>query len=717
MFSAFSATISAAYVNGSPAASTTPGGAFWHSVARGGSVISFKNGVNAVTVGVAPTAKPALPFYIMARNSNGVANNFSIHGVSVFGFGSSLNGKESALYNAWNKYKSTIQAKIAYKAITDYATAQLFTLPSAAQQALQEKLITDLMIAGIWDDLDVFYNFVTDGDHNFAKINWKAPGTFQAVGTGHEPTFAINSGFKGDGVSQYLNTGFIPLNGYATDGCIFASVNSAGQPINFISGVVSAVPHHTYIFWDGTAVSGTLNGVAIGISSITPTAIFGHVRRNSTGACNYYNNGVSLGSVSTASNATPFTLPVYLLAANNNGVPGTFAGFSKNMIESFGLGKSLIGKELALYTAWNTYKSTVRSKAAYKAIIDYATLQGYTLPSTPQHAIQEKFIFDLVAAGVWDELDVLYVFRTDGGANFAKINWKNPGTFQCIGTGHDPAFTLNNGFKGNGSTTFLDTQWIPSVNGVKYTLNNAGALIDTNSAETTNGYEFGIESAGTVLRLTTNPVSVVADINDFSVSSIASVGGIGLYLLKRTASNAVSIFKNGSSLFSGAAISTSLPTLSSYICGRNVGNPGVAEPSNRTVSMIGFGSSLTGKESALYNAWNAYKTSIGALEVNITMVVGTDGTDRGFVSGLYGIIDPHMVQDVPLVQLYVAPGDVIHAVFEGAVQVPGVERIAINTPSGDQAVLEWTGTEYVAIDPLVALAFIIGSTVNFRAAT
>ena len=94
-----------------------------------------------------------------------------------------------------------------YQAVLDRSTALGYTAPSAAQQTLQNTLVTDLKTAGVWDKLDVFYVFATDGDSDYATLNWKAPSSHQTTKV-NSPTFTADSGFTGDGSSSYLDTNF-----------------------------------------------------------------------------------------------------------------------------------------------------------------------------------------------------------------------------------------------------------------------------------------------------------------------------------------------------------------------------------------------------------------------------------------------------------------------------------------------------------------------------
>jgi hypothetical protein len=101
-------------------------------------------------------------------------------------------------------YSNTISAPLFdadYQAVLNYATTQGYTLPSAGQQTLQNQLVVDLKAGGIWSKLDTFAVFATDGDSDFALIDWKRLSDY----TVNSPTFTINKGL-GNGTSSYSPT-------------------------------------------------------------------------------------------------------------------------------------------------------------------------------------------------------------------------------------------------------------------------------------------------------------------------------------------------------------------------------------------------------------------------------------------------------------------------------------------------------------------------------
>lgn len=94
---------------------------------------------------------------------------------------------------------------INYQGILSYAITQGYTLPSENQQVLQNQLIIDLKNAGIWNKLDTFAVFATDGNADFALIDWKKLSQYTAF---NSPTFSTNGGFAGNGTSSYINSEF-----------------------------------------------------------------------------------------------------------------------------------------------------------------------------------------------------------------------------------------------------------------------------------------------------------------------------------------------------------------------------------------------------------------------------------------------------------------------------------------------------------------------------
>jgi hypothetical protein len=93
----------------------------------------------------------------------------------------------------------------------------------------------------------------------------------------------------------------------------------------------------------------------------------------------------------------------------------------------------------------------------YQAILDYATTQGYTLPSESQQLLQNQLVKDLKTGGVWSRLESFGVFATDGSQDFASIDWKRLSQYTRVNT---PGFTTNQGFIGDGTSKYINFNYI-----------------------------------------------------------------------------------------------------------------------------------------------------------------------------------------------------------------------------------------------------------------
>lgn len=260
------------------------------------------------------------------------------------------------------------------------------------------------------------------------------------------------------------------------------------------------------------------------------------------------------------------------------------------------------------------FLSTIQSgiDPHYRAILSYAIAQEYTLPSDPQQALQEQFIKDLKAAGIWNLLDILYVFATDGDEDFACINWKSPGNFSCVPT-NSPTFTTDQGFTGDGDDAYLDTQWIPNSHGVNYTVESPGMFLHINNNrqdEIVAGAMQLSPSTNVRLRPRNSGDDIEYAIHTVNITSVENTNSIGFYHWYLDNQSTSAVVKNGS-INAGIGGAGSRPTNSVYVLKANVG-PGLSDAGSTEyeVSVFGAGNSLVGKESALYTAWNNYFSNL-----------------------------------------------------------------------------------------------------------
>lgn len=238
--------------------------------------------------------------------------------------------------------------------------------------------------------------------------------------------------------------------------------------------------------------------------------------------------------------------------------------------------------------------------ADYYAVLSRGTTLGYTLPDATLQGKQNATVLSFKSAGIWSKLDVLYIMATNN-SNMATLNFKNPSAHQLTLV-NSPTFTANQGFKGNASTSYLNTNFNPATSGVQYTLNNASRFIYLKTAFVTSPY-YILDSAQTFSINTLQNRSVNDQkINQgtSAVSSNADLSGVGLKVINRTSSTNVELF-NGSTQLSRTATSTSISSLNQWV---------LSSGCDARASVYGMGASLVAENAQLKIILDTYINSL-----------------------------------------------------------------------------------------------------------
>jgi len=215
---------------------------------------------------------------------------------------------------------------------------------------------------------------------------------------------------------------------------------------------------------------------------------------------------------------------------------------------------------------------------------------------------QNRLISDLKAAGIWNKLDTFAVFATDGNSDFALIDWKRLSQLTAV---NSPTFTTNQGFTGNGLSSYINTNFNPFVNQNNITLNNSsfGAYFNANLIQ-----DKGIGTIGYYFNPTTQTVSGVSLIRSIftgpGVNAGSHTGRVGLFQVDRRNSTNVEHIKNGISLANPTSNSNSIPNNNLFLLAYNNISP--LELSTDQISMYFAGSSLFNEKTDFYNAWINY---------------------------------------------------------------------------------------------------------------
>ena len=238
--------------------------------------------------------------------------------------------------------------------------------------------------------------------------------------------------------------------------------------------------------------------------------------------------------------------------------------------------------------------------ADYQAVLNYATTQGYTLPSTGQQTLQNQLVVDLKTDGIWSKLDTFGVFATDGSSDFALIDWKRLSDYTAI---NSPTFTINQGFTGNGTSSYIDTNFQP-INGTNYAQNSAHFMVYCYANDSASTYYGGaLDTTPSVIRSLnfggrdgSNRFSTVA-INSTSSDVTATnsvVDDTGFNLITRTNSTTVKAYKDNTLINTF----TNSSSLTSYQLARNIFllarnlNGAANSFATRKLSIIGIGNDV-----------------------------------------------------------------------------------------------------------------------------
>jgi hypothetical protein len=238
--------------------------------------------------------------------------------------------------------------------------------------------------------------------------------------------------------------------------------------------------------------------------------------------------------------------------------------------------------------------------ADYQAVLDYGTTQGYTLPSASQQLLQNQLVVDLKDGGIWSKLDTFGVFATDGDSDFALIDWIRLTDYTAV---NSPTFTANQGFQGNGTSAYIDTNFNPSTSGVNYTLDDASR------------YFFPHAFLGS-LRMdgTTSLGQNAMTRNSVATQRINSGGNNLLTAFDYTAViNPKSIHRTSSlsvDLFNGTVGTTGVQTSLSILSSNQFIFRSGTQYASHTVSAYAMGSSLVAENTDFVNAYNTYKSAI-----------------------------------------------------------------------------------------------------------
>jgi hypothetical protein len=238
----------------------------------------------------------------------------------------------------------------------------------------------------------------------------------------------------------------------------------------------------------------------------------------------------------------------------------------------------------------------------YQAILNRGTALGYSLPSTVVQKQGSIMVAAMKEYGIWDKLDSLYVFATDGDSDFIKLNWKNPtGTALTIPSGF--VQTTNVGLTGPGGLNKI----INPTLGPNYTANDACVFVWTPFSTSYSLYGDDFSNQFTIVSNSNTSVIKLHAQNNLAAS--VNLSGAGYKSISRNSS----VIANRTAIVYNNNIGIQTNWTADGITGRYgaLFGAGTSGGSTATISVAGFGSSLDSENALNYVTILEYITNIG----------------------------------------------------------------------------------------------------------
>lgn len=234
-------------------------------------------------------------------------------------------------------------------------------------------------------------------------------------------------------------------------------------------------------------------------------------------------------------------------------------------------------------------------------------------PSLAWKTAFNTMIVGMKADGNFSLLDRFWIFATEQQQH-ARVSVANPGSTN-ITEANAPTWTANQGYTGNGTTSYLDLNYTPSSQGVNYLLSNsavmcysrtsvaAGTVIETGGRDAADGLLLGTYFTGGFIRYRGNALA--------GVSSSATVAdSTGMDAGYRTDATNVNFFRNGAVVGVPVAnASTNRPPVSMYALGFNAAGT-AANFSTKQLSCVAYGSGSI-NQATFYTRFQTFATTIG----------------------------------------------------------------------------------------------------------
>lgn len=225
----------------------------------------------------------------------------------------------------------------------------------------------------------------------------------------------------------------------------------------------------------------------------------------------------------------------------------------------------------------------------------------------------DTMICGMVTDGVWSLLDTFYIFATNTQttALLNLISTSFTGT-----TNGTVSFSADHGYTGDASTFYIDTGWKPT-NGPNYTQNAASYGWYNLTSNTTGDGQTAMGEDTVNFDIFCIPRNASGNfqcaVNESSPSLVvANANKQGSYLLSRTTSVHIDVYKNGANILSNNALaSLAIAASNNFIFADNSGAPARNFTSDQFSAAFTGGAMSATQAANFLSRLNAYMTALG----------------------------------------------------------------------------------------------------------
>ena len=243
----------------------------------------------------------------------------------------------------------------------------------------------------------------------------------------------------------------------------------------------------------------------------------------------------------------------------------------------------------------------------------------------PRTKIVNTFIRQLIAAGIWDNLDSLYIFALPT-SQASRLNVKSPtGADAELTVVGSPIFTPNVGWNGNNNVgnRLAMTSTLGSLTTYSQDAAHIGVWVSSTPSE--NAVVMGADTYTLIVPNYLGANSYGRLHRPVSTNNTSGFGGVGHHLTNRGESSTYTHYKNGSSVSSAISNSSNSIAMEGIISFCNITVDVGADPSNATIALGHVGLNLSGTQiSNFYTIANQLLTDLAAAPEVSTYTLSLD---------------------------------------------------------------------------------------------